>query len=268
MSAPQGSASNPAAAPRQDALFRRFRPVLTLNYQRELHSLANHVRDADASEARSQLDRSIRAVREHRSSLLSLGLKRGDLEITTRYLATLQILRDLLLQGWRLRSDDEGLLLDSPGKSLSEARGSNPERQKEGLRRSFAFAREKQLVEPATSRFVTSMERRGIGLLFADGGELADRLEKTADGFTAVNPELEIIEPGARDPVTGLLLQDIWRYARHYWSIPYQSTSGRNIFYLVRDAALPARPLIGIAALVLQCHFRFDHRGLVGPQRL
>ena len=41
----------------------------------------------------------------------------------------------------------------------------------------------------------------------------------------------------------------MWRYARHFWSIPYQSTPGRNIFYLVRDGAIENRPLIGIAAL-------------------
>ena len=56
----------------------------------------------------------------------------------------------------------------------------------------------------------------------------------------------------------------MWRYARHFWSIPYQSTPGRNLFYLVRDAALPDRPLIGIAALgnpVLGLAKRDDHFG-------
>ena len=71
----------------------------------------------------------------------------------------------------------------------------------------------------------------------------------TAEGTAAIKPELQVIEPGARDETTGVLLQDVWRYARHFWSIPYQSTPGRNLFYLVRDAALPERPLIGIAAL-------------------
>ena len=56
----------------------------------------------------------------------------------------------------------------------------------------------------------------------------------------------------------------MWRYARHFWSIPYQSTPGRNLFYLVRDAAMPDRPLIGIAALgnpVLGLAKRDDHFG-------
>ena len=78
------------------------------------------------------------------------------------------------------------------------------------------------------------MERRGFSRIFANGSELADRLTKT--GELAIQPELELIEPGARDSTTGLLLQEIWRYARHFWSIQYQSTPGRNMFYLVRLA--------------------------------
>lgn len=251
MFTPQGSVSGSADARRLDARLRRFRPALTLDHQRELHAVAARIGEADGPEAvRSLLDRLVRGAGEQRASLLSMGLRRGDLGPTTQYLATLQILRDLLSQGWGLRSDDEGLLLDSPEGLFSGTRGSDPEKQKEGLRSSFAFARERQLLEPATSRFVSSVERRGIGLLFADGKDLADRLEQSARGGpAAVVPELEVIEPGARDPATGLLLQEIWRYARHHWSIPYQSTPGRNIFYLVRDAAVPARPLVGIAAL-------------------
>jgi Domain of unknown function (DUF4338) len=106
------------------------------------------------------------------------------------------------------------------------------------------------------------MERRGIGSLFTSGAGLASRL--TAQGTAAVQPELQLIEPGARDETTGLLLQDVWRYARHFWSIPYQSTPGRNLFYLIRDAALPERPLIGIGALgnpVLGLAKRDDHFG-------
>ena len=92
------------------------------------------------------------------------------------------------------------------------------------------------------------MEQRGIGSVFADGSELAGRLAES--GPKAIQPSVEVItHPRARDTTTGLLLQDIWRYARLYWSIPYQSTPGRNIFFLVRDEATEERPLIGIAAL-------------------
>ena len=97
------------------------------------------------------------------------------------------------------------------------------------------------------------MEQRGIGRVFSDGSEVAERLSaalrdrnSVAD---AIRPSLELVTPDARDEETGLRLQDIWRYARHFWSIPYQHTPGRNMFYLVRDDAGPGRPVIGIAAL-------------------
>ena len=174
-----------------------------------------------------------------------VGLSSSDLAPTVRFSATLRVLRDLVFQGWTLREDDEGLILDSPG--WETVRIDDPEPEKEQLRRSFAFVREAQLHQPATLEFITSIERRGVASLFADGNELANRL--TQQGVDSITPELELIQPGARDPKSGLLLQDIWRYARHYWSIPYQSTPGRNMFYLIRDAAVDDRPLVGIAAL-------------------
>ena len=42
---------------------------------------------------------------------------------------------------------------------------------------------------------------------------------------------------------------DIFRVCRFYWSSPYSDYVGRRIKLLVRDSALPNRPLIGIAAL-------------------
>ena len=146
----------------------------------------------------------------------------------------LRVLRDLHIQGWTFQTDDEGLLLKAPGTKTS----SDPEIEKETIRRSFAFARSAQLSQPSVIRFVRGLERRGIHTLFADGPELVDRLR--AHGPSAIQPELELIEHSARDPGTGLRLQDIWRYARHFWSIPYQSTPGRNMFYLVRDGAADA----------------------------
>ena len=183
-----------------------------------------------------------------------------DLAPTVRYGATLRVLRDLLNQGWTIREDDEGIILDAPGRAA--VRIDDPEAAKESIRRSFAFARDAQLREPSTLEFIKTTERRGVERLFTSGAELATRL--TEHGPAGIQPVLQVIEPGTRDETTGMLLQDVWRYARHFWSIPYQSTPGRNLFYLIRDAALPERPLIGIAALgnpVLGLAKRDDHFG-------
>jgi hypothetical protein len=42
---------------------------------------------------------------------------------------------------------------------------------------------------------------------------------------------------------------DLFRLFRYYWSSPYSEYVGRRIKIIVRDYALPARPVIGIAAL-------------------
>jgi hypothetical protein len=240
--------------------YRRFRPRLVLGYQQDLKSLIEELTAMGGAEARVVLDAAIERLGERQGTLQTFGLSGMDLTPTIRYDATLRVLRDLISQGWTIREDDEGVILDAPGRAA--VRLDDPEAAKESIRRSFAFAREAQLRAPSTLEFIAMMERRGVERLFTSGAELATRL--TAEGTAAIQPQLQLIEPGARDEATGVLLQDVWRYARHFWSIPYQSTPGRNLFYLVRDAALPERPLIGIAALgnpVLGLAKRDDHFG-------
>jgi hypothetical protein len=249
-----------STAPTAGSRYRRFRPRLALGYQQDLQRLIGELAAMGATEERVMLNSAIERLDERQSALQRFGLSGMDLAPTVRYSATLRVLRDLVIQGWTIREDDEGVILDAPGRGA--VRLDDPEAAKESIRRSFAFAREAQLREPSTLGFIATMERRGVDRLFTSGIELATRL--TAQGIAAIQPEVQLIEPGMRDETTGALLQDIWRYARHFWSIPYQSTPGRNLFYIVRDAALPERPLIGIAALgnpVLGLAKRDDHFG-------
>ncbi len=233
------------ATPKNDysRALRRFQPRLALGYQDELYRLTRRLELLPHDEGARELSDVIEGVDRRLAQFESLGLTHGDLFPTLQWATALRVLRDLHVQGWTFQTDDEGLLLKSPGTSAT----ADPEVEKEAVRRSFAFARNAQLAAPSTTRFIRGLERRGIRTLFADGPDLVDRIR--AHGPAAIQPELELIEHGERDPATGLFLQDIWRYARHFWSIPYQSTPGRNMFYLVRDAATEQRPLIGIAAL-------------------
>ena len=249
----------PVATKRRFAApLRRFRPRLALGYQDELYRLGRQLEALPHDEVDRALSSEVLAADNRRSKYESLGLSLEDLVPTLQWTTALRVLRDLHVQGWTLRTDDEGLLLKAPGTATS----SDPEVEKEAVRRSFSFARNAQLAQPSTVRFIRGLEGRGIHTLFADGPELAERLR--SHGPAGVQPELELVERGARDAGTGLLLQDIWRYARHFWSIPYQSTPGRNMFYLVRDGAAEGRPLIGIAALgntVLGLAQRDDYAG-------
>jgi hypothetical protein len=74
--------------------------------------------------------------------------------------------------------------------------------------------------------------------------EAADRLK------TVIDPVVELCDEDAKCSVTGLRLIDIWRYFRHTWSLEYRSTPGRQMAVLVRNAARPNRPVIGIGMLV------------------
>jgi hypothetical protein len=111
------------------------------------------------------------------------------------------------------------------------------------------------------------MERRrlfrgqwhSIYSLMRDGRELAavldacasiESLEQRAAALTKViKPYVQLVEAEETCPHTGLRLMDVWRYFRHTWTTPQQSTPGRKMFFLVRDAAAAFHPVIGIGAL-------------------
>ena len=231
---------------------RRFRPRLSFGYHQDLNALVQHLAGRDLEE-RIQLIRScIDTAEAWQLQLRDLGVKADDLQPTIVYLASLRVLRDLTLQGWEPGTDDDGIYVLPPSLALS---GEDPSDAKTELRNSFRFVLADQLLTPSVAKFVRQMEQHGIAAVFADGPDLARRIQgartTAADGglADAIRPVLELVSPDERDPGTGIRLQDIWRYARLQWSIPYQSTPGRNMHYLVRDEAGANRPIIGIAAL-------------------
>lgn len=250
MSTVQAARHASSPTPAEQAL-RRFQPTLTLGYHQDLYALASDLVGSGIELQRARLRDAIDVVESRRIELIGLGVAIADLQPTVAYLAALHVLRDLLTQGWCIDLDDEGIFLTPPPTTVGAT--DDPAAAKEMLRQSFAFARQAQLGEASTSAFVRTMEKRGVGCLFADGAELAERLSRALRERNtvsdAIRPSLELVTPDARDEATGLRLQEVWRYARHFWSIPYQSTPGRNVFYLVRDDAGPNRPIIGIAAL-------------------
>jgi hypothetical protein len=64
-----------------------------------------------------------------------------------------------------------------------------------------------------------------------------------------VEPVIEVCESGTKCAITGLNRIDIWRYFRHTWSLEYRPIPGRQWPLLIRNAARPRRPIIGIALL-------------------
>lgn len=173
-------------------------------------------------------------------------------EIRSGLRAALSLTADLCHQGWTFEIRREGIY----GRQTD---GSQTDATRDARRRQLALRREEQLRHPATRAFITRMERRqttvtgrhSIFDLMCDGPMLAQRLTQVLAGGTEalVHPYLQIAEAGAMCPQTGLPLQDVWRYFRHTWTNAYESTPGRSIQLLVRDASQPLHPVMGLLAL-------------------
>ncbi len=197
---------------------------------------------------------------------------RGDGVLTARMRVGALMLRDLAAMGWQLRADATWLYI-RPGMADQEI-------SKDAIRRQLEFGRDDQLREASTRRFIVALERptrfsnaMPVTELIADGRRLARQLEPAAALPRAeraallaqvCQPYLQLVDPDVRDEHSGLRLMAIWRYFRHTWATRYRSTPGRNLFYMVRDAAQPNHPVMAITALgnsVMQLTCRDDALG-------
>lgn len=170
--------------------------------------------------------------------------------------AIFNVVLDLVKQGWRIRVSRTRIQAVRPEAS-SGADSRNIKR------RQLYAQRNEQLRNPATHKFIAEMERTrifkgarvSIFSLMRDGRDLVQALERVVQQGggdqlrEAVNPYLQFVSEPAVCEHTGFRLMDIWRYFRHTWANPYQSVPGRTMMLLVRDAAAPFHPVIGIAAL-------------------
>ena len=190
-----------------------------------------------------------------------LGQRMSDLDSTAAK-AFCSILTDLALQRWSIR-----VISDC---AIEVKRPENEEidqlREKERVRAQELVKRDEQLREPATRRFIESMERRtlyrgrfvSIFSLMREGRDLSEALRsaRTVVGphrdnvlRATIDPYLQFVGHTAVCEQTGLKLQDIWRYFRHTWSNQYTSTPGRSMNFLVRDRAEKFHPVIGIGSI-------------------
>ena len=184
------------------------------------------------------------------------------------YTACVRVLGDLARLRWTLVESGHGLELHSP--RPHDARISAPcdvQRRKDTIRNELRPRVLQQFADRHVRRFIERLERptassrhSSIKALIADGAELQHRLHAARDHpledparveelRRVVRPYLQLVDPGARDPHTGIPLRDVWRYFRYSWSIPQTPIPGRSLLYLVRDAAHEHQAVIGIAAL-------------------
>lgn len=177
------------------------------------------------------------------------------------FLFVTNVILDLLSQGWDLSVRGSNVKFHPP--RLLE----NSHSSKDLVRNRHLLGRNAQLSEVSVTDFVKKMERRrlhgnewhSIFSVMRDGRDLAERLrnveslqdseQRAAALSEIVSPYIQFADPTTTCQYTGLRLGDIWRYFRHTWVNEYKSVPGRSMMVLIRDAAAPNHPVIGIAAL-------------------
>lgn len=184
--------------------------------------------------------------------------------------AFLLFVQDLLRLNWHFQPTGSDGEIKAYPPDLSPEGPLTEDEIKERLKASQQAARNDQLADPSTARFVRKMEqprpwkgpegttqRLSVRDLFLRPDVLADRLRAFAAASepeklgllpTIIQPYLQVADQ-AVDVHSGRRLIDIWRYARYTWSMPFAEVPGRRTYYLVRDAAHPLHPIIGIGAL-------------------
>lgn len=174
------------------------------------------------------------------------------------------LVADLIDQGWAFTIGDDRVQLRPPG--FEGALGETREDIKHRIRKGLQAGRLRQLQEPSVRQFIQRMERpfrrpegkHSIASVIDNGAEL-ERLflkmrrlpqeEQERAASRIIDPVIEPCIAGDRCRYTGLNLIDIWRYFRHTWSLEYRSVPGRQLPLLIRNAARPNQPVIGIAML-------------------
>jgi hypothetical protein len=176
---------------------------------------------------------------------------------TLRAQALARVLLDLATNGWTISVEEGQVYVTAPEWSVG-GQGLSPEAiqaEKSRARQSMAERVQEQLERPPTRRFILEQERahfaadgaRSILSLIADGPALAQTLRR--EGAAGIRPYLQRADSDVRDTRTGLLLSDIFRYFRYFWSFPFGSTPGRTLSLLIRDAGQPNHPVCGLLCL-------------------
>lgn len=192
-----------------------------------------------------------------------------------KYRAVWMLLRDLIRASWKACYREGVLEMRLPTLDKSELEGNSLSEMKSLLRSWMQDSRLERL--QIYSDFINRMERetatkKSISHLIADGEELYARLLAIFEGrieiSEAITPYLQLVRENERDEYTGQKLSEIWRYFRLSWSTPAETTPGRTMQYLIRDAAHPNHAVMGIASLentAVQITCRDDYIGWNAP---
>lgn len=228
---------------------RPFEPYLNPGEREELHEL---------------LDFHGPTPPQFAASLRNLARSYIDDGDSTNLRAVCLLVADLFDQGWQVSLRKGALRCEPPSIDRHGEQTSNDVKLR--IREALQSSRRRQLQQPSVANFIRRMERRTFRAhgrtsvldLIDSGEQLARELqlisvlpesEQEAALASVVDPVVEVCHAGSRCANTGLPLNDIWRYFRHTWAHEYRPIPGRQLLVLVRNAARPNRPVIGIAML-------------------
>lgn len=229
---------------------RKFAPFLAPDERDRLHGLLNFAGPTPPGFA---------------ESLRGLARSYIDDGDSTKLRAVCLLVADLLEQGWQVSYEAEGVHFNPPGIATSTEHSVDDVKSR--IRSALQVARGRQLAETSVRAFIARMERRTLRVsgsktsildLIDDGDALAGELsavaalpegERESALARLIDPVVEICQAKTRCTDTGLPLNDIWRYFRHTWAHEYRPIPGRQLMVLIRNAARPNRPVMGIAML-------------------
>ena len=195
-------------------------------------------------------------------------LKSNYTEDQIKYFATCSILADLIEAGFYIRLSREGFSIRKPLDSINK--NQKPEDLKDQIRDFHLGRRDEQIKSFEVQNFLERMEKpkkvgnelKSVLDVIDNGSELAELFKSSEkmsedDRFSylknLIKPELVPCYPddyfkeeSKLCPYTRLRLIDIWRYVRLTWSIELKSVPGRSFPFLIRNAARPNKPIMGI----------------------
>lgn len=192
-----------------------------------------------------------------------------------KYRAIWMLLRDLVRASWKANYREGVLEMHLPSLDRTELDATSIPEMKTLLRSWMQDSRLERL--QLYGDFIFRMERetpskKSVAHLIADGPELNSRLHRVVNGELSIKeaicPYLQLVRENERDIFTGHKLSEIWRYFRLSWSTPAETTPGRTMQYLIRDAAHPMHAVMGIASLentAVQITCRDDYIGWNAP---
>lgn len=255
-----GTTSNPSKINMAEKYADRdvlYSPDLAPRFVRRLDALTDEL-----VEFPKELDREVAIKDEIRTVEKNLG----DSELSEeriRYLAVLEVLLDLVEIGFEVRkTSDFKVVRPNPNRFKDD-----PQAYKDHERAILQKERLAQFNEQSVRDFIRKMEgnhrkngsnHTSVKELITSGEDLYQDLAPLQDRSrneivdrldTEIQPYIQIVQKGDKCTHTGLDLMDIWRYFRYTWLTPYNTVPGRNINFLIRDAAREYDPVMGIASI-------------------